>query len=71
MSVWFAGDVQYTGGLHEYSEGISCIHPGDTMISMGKVIEKTIESVWKPRCTEHPLVSHDIPYTHHGIPPAY
>ena len=30
--------------------------PGDTMISVGKVVDKTIEFVWKLWCTEHPLV---------------
>ena len=43
------------GEHHEYTEGRS-VHRGDIMINVGKVIGKTIEFVWKPRCTGHPLV---------------
>ena len=44
----YTGGFQYTRGYHEYT--------GEIMINVGEVIGKTIEFVWKPRCTKHPPV---------------
>ena len=50
--------VQCTGGCSVHrgnimsSVGVSST-PDDTMINERKVIEKTIEFVWKPQCAEH------------------
>ena len=53
------GYREYSGGYHGYTGGCS-VHQrditrtmGDTMINVGKVIEKATEFVRNPRCNEH------------------
>ena len=46
------GDITSTvGDVMSTLRGVQ--YTGDIMINVGKVIAKTIEFVWKPRCTEH------------------
>ena len=77
------GDVQYTGGIswaqwgnHEYTGVFSTLADimstkGDIMINVGKVIGKPVEFVWKPQCTEHPLVYSWYPPHSSWYPPGY
>ena len=49
------GDIMSTlGGSVHWGDIIGT--PGDIMINVGKVIGKINEFVWKPQCTEHPLL---------------
>ena len=61
----YTGNAQDTGGYHKYSGDIMSTmgvfstlgnimsYTGGYLITVGKVIEKTTEFVWKPQSTEH------------------
>ena len=53
MSMQYTGGVEYTGGCSVHQGNIMST-VGDMMINVGKVNGKTIEFLWKARCTEHP-----------------